>query len=137
MSFAEAFAASLARAESARVKALTTDLVNDFAAAPFPTAPEARNEQRTLSIGGTIQGQYDAWLASVDGGRAFAAVESLALVHARAGTSRLSINFIVEQIRSTLQLSINNDFRALIARDLLETHPALKGLIEVRQRKAS
>lgn len=102
---------------------------------PWPTAPAAKDEQQALSLPGTIQGRYDDWKRSEDGQRVMEAITVRALALGRMGEQRISSKRLVEEVRAALHREINNDFTALIARELNE-YPELVGKIELRQRKA-
>lgn len=61
-----------------------------------------------------------------------------------AGEARLSINMLFEVMRYHRKLQtagddylLNNDYRALYARMLMEREPELAGLFETRRRKAA
>lgn len=103
---------------------------------PWPQSPPARNEQRILPIPGTIQEQYEVWRLTPDGQEVLQMAERLALQQAASGATRISISWIWEAIRKTRKQSADNSMRALVARYLVETHPHLAALIELRVRKA-
>lgn len=94
-------------------------------------------EQRVLPIDGTLQARYEAWRRSEEGGWVFATIRERALEEAREGAQRIGVKGIVEAVRRELRVAVNNSATAFIARELWETVPALRGLIELRQRTAT
>lgn len=104
----------------------------------FPKRPPARPvEQPSLELAGTIAGRYAAWRTTRDGATAFESFRARALAQAALGASRLSSSGIVEAIRADLHITINNDFRALMAREAAADCPKLRGLFRIRQRTAT
>lgn len=102
--------------------------------ARYPTRPPATDEQRTLPLGCTLEARYTAWRGSLEGATSYAWIKREALRRWYAGTRRLSAKGLVELCRATTQLPINNDFTALIARQLGDDFPALLPLFELRKR---
>jgi hypothetical protein len=109
-----------------------------FGTMGWPTTPKVeRTEQRNIGLPGSIDADYAAWRGTADGQRVYAAVVDRAIGLVAGGATRLSIGALVEWVRSTLRLSVNNDYRALIARELVDSEPGLAELIEMRTRKAA
>lgn len=104
-----------------------------FAWPETPAVPEV--EQKVLPFSGTIQGRYEAWKKTEDGIRVMEAISVRAFALAAQGEQRIGSKRLVEMVRAALHLEINNDYTALIARELNQ-YPALRGKIELRQRKA-
>lgn len=90
-----------------------------------------------MPIDGTLQARYDAWRKTEDGERVYAEVRARALAAASAGDRRIGVKAIVEAVRADLKVKVNNSATALMARELYEQHPALRDLIELRQRSAA
>jgi len=108
----------------------------------FPTAAGAAGEQLGLSLGGTLQGRYDAWRRTSEGLLAFLEIERRVLARANSGSreqpvERIAVNEITELVRRDLRVRINNSWRALISRELIARTPWLKDLIEIRRRRAA
>lgn len=116
---------------------------NDTAGLPmfdapwWPEAPKVKAESLCLPIPGTIDGDYKAWRESPEGEQAFACLAQRALELATTGQRRVSTKALFEWYRSLHRLPINNDWTALVARELVDRFEALKGKIEMRQRKAA
>jgi hypothetical protein len=83
-----------------------------------------------------LTARYLTWRRSLAGVAAFGEIERRALAAAQAGAGRIEVNRLVAEIRAERRERINNSFRALISRDLRDAHPALRPLIEVRERRA-
>ena len=103
----------------------------------FPVRPPATDESRVLPLAGTIEGAYQAWRATAEGSWLFDVMRWRALALVRAGESRVGTKALVEWARAQHKATINNDFTALIARELLENEAELHGAIECRQRSAA
>lgn len=106
-------------------------------AAPWPQAPAAGDEPRTLPLDGTLEARYRAWRATDDGARVYEAIRIRALGLFAGGAQRISVNACMEHARNSLKLPCNNTWRAPIARDLIDDCPALKHAIELRKRTAA
>ena len=104
-----------------------------------PTAkPVVGAEQPALPIAGTIAGRYATWRASAEGRVAFAEIERRVMAAVAAGARRVEVNLVVAAVRRDLRLHINNDHRALLARELRARHPAaLTDPIRIRDRTAT
>jgi len=100
----------------------------------FPTAPPASVEQAVLPIRGTIEERYRAWRTTEPD--VYTEIERRAVARAEGGATRVETNKITADVRGEWRVKINNDFRALIARDLRTAHPILRPLIHVRARRA-
>lgn len=116
----------------------------ELPARPWPQAPQApADEQREIPLERTIQAEYDAWRGTHDGIEAWRFIRerakqlSAAVPPGKRKKGALSIDWLVQLARKDLHLSINNDFRAQLARDLIEVHPELSDLIERRRRTAA
>ena len=109
----------------------------EASAAAWPQAPAAGDEQRTLPVEGTLEGAYRAWRDSDDGRHAWGWLVCRATELVAQGANRLSIGQLAEAYRMLERRSLNNSHRALLVRDLEDAYPALRGLFETRQRKAS
>lgn len=116
----------------------------ELAGRTWPTAPPAPvDEQREIPLERTIQAEYDAWRGTEDGLQAWdfirhkAKALSAAVPPGKRKKGALSIDWLVQLARKELRLSINNDFRALLSRDLITVHPELNDLIERRRRTAA
>lgn len=81
--------------------------------------------------------RYFEWRHSEQGRELAHQVEQVALAQARAGAARISINLIFEQLRQAQRASIDNSFRALLARELRKRHPVLTDKIHIKDRKAA
>jgi len=103
----------------------------------FPIVAPATAEQRALSIQGTLQGAYDVWRRTPEGIQVWLAVRGEALTEAHAGARRIGVKAIAERVRAELKVEVNNSLVALMARELVDTEPALAGLIELRRRHAA
>jgi hypothetical protein len=103
-----------------------------------PAAPNAPDgEQRVLPIKGTNTDRYHRWKATDEGRRIVDEIARRAANEAAQGARRISVKRLTEIVRGELKVSINNTFPAYIARDLAESDPRLKALIEFRQQQAS
>jgi hypothetical protein len=104
----------------------------------WPEAPPAeRVEQAALPIpDATIQGRWEAWLATEDGRLVFGVFCQSALALAARG-ERLSAKAIWETTRASLKRPANNDYTALAAREAEARYPALRGQFEKRRRHAA
>lgn len=80
--------------------------------------------------------RYLEWRQSEEGCELAHQVEQVALQAAAAGVARISVNLIFEQLRQTRRVSIDNSFRALLARELRDRHPTLKDRIHIKERAA-
>lgn len=80
--------------------------------------------------------RYLEWRQSEAGRELAHQVEQVALSAAAAGAARISVNLIFEQLRQSRRVSIDNSFRALLARELRDRHPALKDRIHIKERAA-
>lgn len=103
----------------------------------IPRAPAAHIEQRVLPVPGTIEERWERWQHSVDGQRVIAEVTRMALEEVVQGATRISVNALFEKARATLRLEADNTMRAPLARLLRERYPALRDLIEIRERRAT
>ena len=65
------------------------------------------------------------------------AIRAKALSQARIGMRRLSAKGMVEFIRQAHTVDINNSYTALLARELTDREPELRGLFELRERTAA
>lgn len=108
-----------------------------FAASDWPESPPERTEQAVIPIpGATIQGRWEAWLETEDGGRMFARF----CVEARQDVAlgaRLSAKNIWERVRSTMKIKANNSYTPLAAREAERRYPQLRGRFEKRERSSS
>lgn len=109
-----------------------------FAPLGWPESPPApAEEQQVLPIRkATIEGDYRAWLTTVDGERVLHEFCKQALEDLEAG-QRLSAKLIWELVRRKLRVDMNNDFTPLAARDCELKHPTTAGLFEKRKRKTA
>lgn len=80
--------------------------------------------------------RYARWRASEDGQEVFVRLEQTALDLCRSGATRIEINLLYAQLRSIRGKSADNSYRAPIARELLNRHPELKGIIRVKKQQA-
>lgn len=89
----------------------------------------------------TLDERFRAWLATH--ADVYAELERLALAELAAGAKRIGIGDLAERLRRDPRFSrkdgdpwkINNSYRSLIARKLVEEHPQLGSAIELRRRK--
>jgi hypothetical protein len=91
-------------------------------------------EQPHLPIEGTLQARYDAWRQTEQGKLVYAECRDEALKQVRAGARRIAVKGIVELVRATLKVQVNNSAVALLARELFDREPVLRPLIELRER---
>jgi hypothetical protein len=61
-------------------------------------------------------------------------VEQQALNALQAGETRIEINLLWAQVRRVRHKVADNSFRALLARELIDKHPQLRGVIRVKKR---
>lgn len=103
-----------------------------------PTRPRVTHaEQRELSLDRTLTQSYERWRGTVDGMAVYAEVLARVMRAAAAGSTRIGVKLIVELVRHDLKTSVNNSFSALMAREVLDEHPELAPLVELRERKAA
>lgn len=110
----------------------------DFSPATARKAASGRPvSRRSLSL----DERFEAWLA--DNGHVYTAVRRAALAAVRAGTTRLSIAKIIEELRADRSVAttgdswkLNNSFRAPLARRLMDAEPEFEGHFEIRVRKS-
>ncbi len=95
-----------------------------------PTGPARIPPPRSANT----RAAYFAWRTSVDGRTAWEAIQRLALQQS-ALHSRLSVNALVEAVRATYRVEINNTYRAWLADDLVTRYPTLVEKIERRVRR--
>lgn len=106
-------------------------------AAPGPGWPERPKvrpaEQRRFPLTGSLEARYQRWRATEDGERVFGQIRAIALGLARAGAPLVRVKGIVDgEIRP--KESVNNSHLSMIARELYDTEPELRDLIELRER---
>lgn len=94
----------------------------------------AAAEQREMPIPGTLEARYQRWRQTDDGRRIYSEILRRALYAVGRGERRIGVKAIAEQVRADLHLQINNTLVALIAREMHDTAPALRDLIELRER---
>jgi hypothetical protein len=80
--------------------------------------------------------RYAAWRLSEEGRDVAHQITQLALAAAAADRKRISINLLFEQLRLAQHRSVDNSFRAFLARELRDKYPELKDRIHVKDRKA-
>jgi hypothetical protein len=97
-------------------------------------APAGGAEQTDIPIEGTLQARYDAWRATEQGRLVYVECRDLALRQASEGAKRIAVKGIVELVRATLKVQVNNSATALLARELYDREPVLRPLIELRER---
>jgi hypothetical protein len=104
-----------------------------------PTRPVVtRAEQRALPLaGGTLEGDYQAWRQTAMGQFVYDALRTKAIGDARTGARRLSAKGLVEWVRAMHKVDVNNSYTALLARELTDREPELRGLFELRERTAA
>lgn len=104
----------------------------------FPTRPEVQvADQLYAPLEGTNQGRYEAWRRTGTGERVYAEVRRRALLMAARGERRVGTKALCEDLRKEWRVTINNTFTALIARELIDEHPHLLGIVELRERRAA
>jgi hypothetical protein len=79
--------------------------------------------------------RYHEWRATSDGIEVFAMIERQALNAIAAGEERIEINLLYAQVRRVRHKAADNSFRAPLARELIDRHPQLAGVIHVKKRK--
>lgn len=79
--------------------------------------------------------RYARWRASEDGQDVFRRVEQVALDMLAGGAERIEVNLLYAQVRAVRHQSADNSYRAPIARELIDQHPQLRGIIRVKKRK--
>ena len=84
----------------------------------------------------TVRTRYVCWKSSEAGWRAWRYIEATALDLAARGEERISVKYLVEQARRSLQAECDNRWTALLADDLVARHPHLLTAIERRKRRA-
>lgn len=80
--------------------------------------------------------RYAEWRASADGIEVFRMVEELALNALGADEKRIEINLLFAQVRRVRKKAADNSYRAPLARELIDKHPQLRGVIHVKKRKS-
>jgi len=103
----------------------------------FPTVAGAAGEQLGLSLGGTLQGRYDAWRRTSEGLLAFLEIERRVVARSNRGDTLIEVNDVFADVRRDLLVRLNNDFRAPAARELIARHPELALKIRLRRRRAA
>lgn len=98
--------------------------------------PPATGENYELALRPSIQAQFEAWLATTDGARFFAAFVECLLADLR-DDRRISAKAAWEQTRRQTRLHGNNNFHALAMRRAEDLYPALRGRAEKRKRSAA
>jgi hypothetical protein len=81
--------------------------------------------------------RYAEWRRSADGHEVVHLVEQQALNALSAGETRIEINLLWAQVRRVRRKAADNSFRALLARELIDKHPQLRGIIRVKRRKGA
>lgn len=116
----------------------------ELPARPWPTSPPApAAEQREIPLEPTIQQEYERWRQTEPGVLVWVFIQrkarelAAAIPPGQRKKGRLSVDWLVQLARRELRLSVNNDYRALLGRDLVEAHPSLGDLIERRRRTAA
>jgi hypothetical protein len=92
---------------------------------PTKIAPDAEANHYTV---------YCEWRETEEGKKVWEFVVAEALLLARAGEKRISVNALCEQARHKLKALVNNTYRAWIADDLVVQYPELLPVIERRRR---
>lgn len=112
----------------------------DLFAAP-PRAPKRTRAAKTKPAPESLDARFARWAAQNAG--AIDSIRRAALAEAATGAPRLSIAKLAEELRADPRIStvgdefkINNSYRAPLARLLMDEEPTLRGLFEVRERKA-
>lgn len=82
-----------------------------------------------------LEQRYREWRASADGIEVFAMIERQALNALEAGEERIEVNLLYAQVRRVRKKAADNSFRAPLARELIDRHPQLAGVIHVKKRK--
>lgn len=98
----------------------------------MPTEPQLalwQDRRRPLDV------RYAEWRATADGTEVFRMVEELALNALKADEKRIEVNLLFAQVRRVRKQAADNSFRALLARELIDKHPQLGGVIHVKKRK--
>lgn len=104
----------------------------------FPVRPSAQAvEQRVLAIDTTIQAAYEKWRATPEGEMVVTAMLHNCRHRLLAGERRIGMKSVAEQTRDRLKIELNNNYVALIARELIESDPRLDALIQRRERKST
>ena len=134
MTEGDAYVTALVEQREAAARQQVTGL-DLFGWAERPAAE--RVEQATLPIpGATIQGRWEAWLATEDGRLVFGVFCEAALKAVARG-ERLSAKAIWETTRAYLRVKANNDYTALAAREAEARHPELRGEFSKRVRRVA
>lgn len=105
----------------------------------WPEAPRVtRAEQRDLAVEReSVEARFRRWRATADGQEIVTLIRNAAITRARLG-EQVRIKGIAEEVvRGTRHRSVNNSHLAWIARELVETEPELKGVIELREAKSA
>ncbi len=102
-----------------------------FAPLDHETAPVASTTPQSLGA------KFAAWRVTQDGVRAFEAIDQLAREQYQANTQRIGVKELVESVRKSTHIHINNSYTSLIARDLVDLYPEYRDLIELRPRNAA
>jgi hypothetical protein len=97
----------------------------------MPTEPQLALWQQDRR---SLDGRYVEWRRSDDGIEVVQLIEEQALNAARAGEMRIEINLLWAQVRRVRRKAADNSFRALLARELIDKHPQLRGVIRVKKR---
>lgn len=101
----------------------------------WPEAPQVETaEQRGLSLPGSLEQRYQVWRETADGKAVFGWLAERSVAAVAAGATKLFIDRMVWPCRQELGLSINNSYRALLVRELIDRYPTLRGAFELRQR---
>jgi hypothetical protein len=100
----------------------------------FPTAPV---DTELASSNGKIAERYRQWRATAEGSEVFALILAEARRRAARGEQRVSSKGLVEWLRASAHITVNNVFTADLGRELVTRDPSLRDLIEFRVRKGS
>lgn len=84
----------------------------------------------------SIEERYAEWRTSDDGIEVVRMVEEQALNALAADEKRIEVNLLFAQVRRVRRKAADNSFRALIARELIDKHPQLRGVIRVKKRNS-
>ena len=108
-----------------------------FQEPPFPTRPEVKQaEQRLLELPRTPEAILAAWRATEEGAEVYAWIERRAVELVGQGATRLSAKMLLEDARWEFKHTTDNRITSALSRALMDEHPVLRGMFELRQRSA-
>jgi hypothetical protein len=106
---------------------------------PWPEAPAAGTEQRTLPIEGTAAERFSLWRTTPQGRDVLALMSGIALEWLANGAAWIPSRGLWEEARKQMKVRglCDNRLQGLACREVEDTHPVLRGKFRHRRMTAA